>query len=341
MLAIDRSAAAVRTPHAVNQQVQPDVQPDIIVRDATDADHAALMRLEGSDRTSGAALIQARANFFARSDAYPDARVLVAESAGRILGVLVVAVTEVFVSGAPCRAGYICNVRVQPDLHRRGIGPVLMRAATEWLESIGASYVTGLIKTSNTPSLKMVERLGWERRARFDYLVLEMARFRDAYRARKGRVILREHATEAPQGLFSSVLQHFVPRDLAGELFACSPRGGGYAGTLEAVCANGWARASIWDDRIRRGLDRVRYPFVKAYEVSFGGEGGFDGFLAIAERLHHYGLRYLMLPVPVESPAFDELHRYAESHVDFHFVGRPLNGAAPLPQGQIYFDVRH
>ena len=341
MLAIDRSAAAVRMPQPVHPQVQPDVQPDLIVRDATEADHAALMQLEGTDRTSGAALIQARANFFARSDAYPDARVLVAESAGRIAGVLVVAVTEVFVSGAPCRAGYICNVRVQPDLHRRGIGPVLMRAATEWLESIGASYVTGLIKTSNTPSLKMVERLGWERRARFDYLVLEMARFRDAYRARKGRVVLREHATEAPQGLFSSVLQHFVPRDLAGELFACSPRGGGYAGTLEAVCANGWARASIWDDRIRRGLDRVHYPFVKAYEVSFGGEGGFAGFLAIAERLHHYGLRYLMLPVPVESPAFEELHRYAESHVDFHFVGRPLNGAAPLPQGQIYFDVRH
>jgi ribosomal protein S18 acetylase RimI-like enzyme len=318
------------------------VESGLAIRDAGDADHNALMELEGSDRASGAALIQARTDFFSRSGAYPNARVLVAEAeGGKILGVLMVALNDVYVSGQPCHSGYICNVRVQADLQRRGIGPILMRTATQWLEDEGARYVTGLIKTTNAPSLKMVERLGWQRIARFDYLVLELTRFRPAYQARMGRVVLREHATEAPQGLFSSVLQHFVPRNLSDELFAASPAGGGYSGTLEAICANGWARVSIWDDRIRRGLDRRRFPFVKAYEVSFGGQGGFDGFLAIAERLHRYGLAYLMLPVPVESPAAEELHRYAESHVDFHFVGRPLNGAAAVPRGQIYFDVRH
>ena len=54
--------------------------PAIALRDAAPADHAALMALEGLGSQAGAALIQARRNFFARTDAYLQSRVLVAEA---------------------------------------------------------------------------------------------------------------------------------------------------------------------------------------------------------------------------------------------------------------------
>ena len=37
--------------------------------------------------------------------------------------------------------------------------------------------LTGLIKISNVALMKMVTALGWETAGRFDYLVLELARF--------------------------------------------------------------------------------------------------------------------------------------------------------------------
>src|SRR5215510_1434068 len=91
---------------------------DLLLRDATVTDHDALQSLDGAAPDAGAALIQARRNFFART------------------------------------AGYIFNVRVNPGQRTRGVGSMMMRAAADWLESQGAPYVTGLIGVTNVASIK-------------------------------------------------------------------------------------------------------------------------------------------------------------------------------------------
>ena len=101
-------------------------------------------------------MLQARDNFFARSDAYSTSQVLVAEQDGEVIGVECLALTDVRVGGHNCTAGYSFNTRIQPGHQRRGLGPALLLAAERWAKEQGASYLTGLIKTTNAPSMKMV-----------------------------------------------------------------------------------------------------------------------------------------------------------------------------------------
>ncbi|HET8579123.1 MAG TPA: GNAT family N-acetyltransferase [Methylomirabilota bacterium] len=314
--------------------------PSVSIREATLADHPALMALEGSAFDTGATLIQARRNFFARMDAYPQSRVLVAELNERVIGVLCVSLTTVRVGGDPCRAGYLCNARVESTLQARGLGPVLMRTATRWLEEQGASYVTGLIKTSNTPSMKMVSALGWETLGRFDYLVLDLERFDPDPEARVRKVNILEDAAWATWRLGSVSLQHFVPFFLHTELFLPYPSGS-YMGSLTASCPDGSAWLSLWDDRVQRGLDPETMRAVKGYDVTVKGRAGIRAFSAIAVALRRAGLRQLLMPLPHDIQVREALSRYAEDVVEFNFVGRPLNGAGPVPPGPIYFDIRH
>lgn len=311
-----------------------------VLRDASEDDHGVLLALEGSAPHAGAALIQARTNFFARTRAYPVSRVLVAEQAGAVLGVLCVVLGAVRVGGNPCQAGYIFNVRVDPTRQARGIGPMLMDAATEWLERQGAHHVTGLIKTSNLPSMKMVTRLGWEVVDRYDYLVLDLARFAPDPEVRVRRTSVWEGAEVAPSRFEAVVLQHFVPLHLDRELFAPLPAGS-YAGSWQATARDGSAWVSIWDDRRRRGLDPRRFRAVKGFDVSLEGPGGFRAFSAIASALRDEGNDQLLLPLRLTHASRTLLAPYTEDTVEFNFVVKGLNGAGPLPPGPVYFDIRH
>src|SRR4029078_2818691 len=163
----------------------------ISLRDALPSDSTALQSLDGARARSArrpalgprsacsaaAALIQPRRTFFARTVAYNRCRTFVAESDGQIVGVNCVALNPVRVAGRPCMAGYSFNTRVVQRVRGRGVGTLLMRAAAAWVEEQRAPYVTGLIGVTNVASMAMVTNLGWEPVARFDYLVLDLARF--------------------------------------------------------------------------------------------------------------------------------------------------------------------
>ena len=150
---------------------------EVSLRDALPADHDALQSLDGTAPDAGAALIQARRNFFARPAAYSRCRTFVAEQDGQIVGMNCVALTSVRVAGRPCSAGYSFNTRVAASMRGRGLGSLLMRAGADWVEKQGAPYLTGFIGVNNVASMAMVTSLGWEPVARFDYLVLDLARF--------------------------------------------------------------------------------------------------------------------------------------------------------------------
>lgn len=312
----------------------------VVVREARPDDHAALLLLEGSAPHAGAALIQARSNFFARTDAYPSSRVLVAAEGDTLLGVACVALGAVRVGGKPCDAGYIFNVRVDPERQARGIGPLLMDAASRWIEERGGHYLTGLIKTSNTPSMKMVTRLGWETVDRYDYLVLDLGRFAPSSDAEIRRTSVWEDPGVAASRMETVFLQNFVPQHLDRELFAPAPRGG-YAGSVQAEVSDGAAWVSLWDDRRRRGLDPRRFHAVKGFDVSLEGPGGFRAFSAIASSLLDDGFEQLLLPLRLTQDTRALLAPFTQDTIAFNFMVNRMNGADPVPPGPMYFDIRH
>ena len=290
--------------------------PLVTIRTATPADHHALQALEGAAPDAGANLIQARRNFFSRMAAYDRTRVLVAEQEHRVVGVLCLALTPVRVAGQPCSAGYMSNIRVEPGQQTRGVGTLLMKAGAEWLEREGCRYATGLIGVSNDASMKMVGALGWEAVARFDYMVLDLARFEPDPAVRIRKVDALGDPAHAAWRFGEVSLHHFVPRYLVSELFQPYPKGP-YMGSLTAFGPGG----SAW--------------------VTLKGEGGFRAFSGIANTLREAGLDHVLMPLPHDTATRAVLEPYAAEIVEFNFVIKRLNGAGPLPPGPIYFDIRH
>ena len=313
---------------------------DVSLRDALPADSDALQSLDGAAPDAGAALIQARRNFFARTAAYTRCRTFVAEQAGRIIGVNCMALTAVRVAGRPSMAGYSFNTRVVSGLRTRGVGSLMMRAGADWIEQQGAPYLTGLIGVNNVASMAMVTSLGWEPVARFDYLVLDLSRFAADPEVKIRKVDVLGDPAHAAWRFGEVSLHHFVPRYLVSDLFRPYPRGP-YMGSLTAFGPGGSAWLSLWDDRARRGLDPRRIRAVKAYDVTLKGEGGFRAFSAIAATLGGMDLDHLLLPIQHDTIARALLEPCASDIVEFNFCVKRLNGAGPLPPGPVYFDIRH
>lgn len=314
--------------------------PLVTIRMATPADDDALQALEGAAPDTGARLIQARRNFSSRLAAYDRTRVLVAEQEQRVVGVLCLALTPVRVAGQPCPAGYMFNIRVEPGQQTRGVGTRLMKAGAEWLGSEGCRYATGLIGVSNDASMRMVGALGWEAVGRFDYLILDLTRFEPDPAVRIRKVDALGDPAHAAWRFGEVSLHHFVPRYLVSELFTPYPKGP-YMGSLTAFGPGGSAWVSLWDDRVRRGLDPDVVRAVKAYDVTLKGQGGFRAFAGIANTLREAGLDHVLMPLPHDRAMRAVLEPYAAEIVEFNFVVKRLNGAGPLPPGPIYFDIRH
>lgn len=311
-----------------------------VLREATEDDHPALLALEGSSSHTGAELLQVRTDFFARTDAYSVSQVLVAEREGAVIGVECLALTDVRVNGGGCTAGYSFNTRIQPGLQRKGLGPAMVDAAEGWADEHGAAYLTGLIKTTNAPSMKMVTRLGFETVARFDYLVLELARFDGMTGPRAVRVDLGQDPYLLELRLAAVRSHHFVPLFLEKELFSPAPEGA-YAGSWTASGRHGTAWLSLWDDRTARGLDPATFAAVKAFDLMLEGPGALGAFAGIVGALRTRGIRHLLLPLPAESYACSLLTPFAAEVIDMNFVVKRLRGCPPVRPGPIYFDIRH
>jgi hypothetical protein len=237
-------------------------------------------------------------------------------------------------------AGYSFNTRVAPSMRGRGIGSLLMREAGAWVEEQGAPYLTGLIGVNNVASMAMVTGLGWEPIARFDYLVLDLSRFVPDPEVHIRKVDALGDPAHAAWRFGEVYLHHFVPRYLVSDLFQPHPRGP-YLGSLTAFGPGGSAWVSLWDDRVRRGLDPERIRAVKAYDVTLKGEGGFRAFAAIAATLRTMSLDHLLLPLPHDLTVRALLEPYTSAVVEFNFCVKRLNGADPVPPGPVYFDIRH
>ena len=125
--------------------------------------------------------------------------------------------------------------------------------------------------------MKMVAALGWETVSRFDYLVLDLARFDGMAEPRAVQFDLYRdpHLMRLRQ---ASVQSHqFVPLFLEKELFSPAPVGS-YAGSWTAISRRGTAWLSLWDDRAARGLDPFAFRAVKAFDLMLDGPEALGAF---------------------------------------------------------------
>jgi ribosomal protein S18 acetylase RimI-like enzyme len=90
-----------------------------------------------------------------------DARVLVARSDDRLVGVGVSRITLLPPFFADRRRGFIQDVYTHPDYRRRGIARRLVEALLEWLGEQQVSTVELTVAVNNPEAIRLWERLGF------------------------------------------------------------------------------------------------------------------------------------------------------------------------------------
>ncbi len=127
-------------------------------------DDPALMQLERlSPRGLPEPFVHYRRRFIDRAALFADHQMLVAEEDGRVVGCAALAVKRTHIGQEPVSVGYIFDVRTHPKLRRRGIGTALVRASEAYLREREIDGIYAHIVVSNVASLKLFDKLGYER----------------------------------------------------------------------------------------------------------------------------------------------------------------------------------
>ena len=135
------------------------------IREATAADNDALLELERSsplDLGDIEITMDRSPHYFASLSLQEDARVMVAEEGGRLVGVCAAARHCVPLLGRPRTLLYIQKGRVRPEFRRQRVSSVLIWALVESWSARGDSfdYAYWLISADNRTSLTAVRRGG-------------------------------------------------------------------------------------------------------------------------------------------------------------------------------------
>lgn len=135
------------------------------IREATAADNEALLELERSsplDLGEAELTLDRSPDYFACLSLQEDARVMVAEEGGRLVGVCVAAWHRAPLLGRPRALLYIQKGRTRPEFQRRRISSVLIWALLESWRARGMAFDSAywLISADNRTSLTAVQRGG-------------------------------------------------------------------------------------------------------------------------------------------------------------------------------------
>lgn len=151
------------------------------IREATDADNDALLRLEAeSPQGTGIAIVIDREDYFYRSRLHDRSKILIAEEKGNLVGVMAFAIKEVFLDGTLERVAYFYDLRGESS-YRRSMKRGLLRlwqAVVAEIEESGAQFIYGHVKADNYPSLSVSTKMGAQPAASFDILTLPSLRGR-------------------------------------------------------------------------------------------------------------------------------------------------------------------
>jgi GNAT superfamily N-acetyltransferase len=140
------------------------MQPAVTIREARPEDNAGLIALEAACSMGEAVRLafDRSPDFFARSAVYERAIVLVAEAAGRLVGVAAAATKVLRVGGTVEPWAYLFDLRVAPDARRRGVASAIGNALRQRLRAAGLTRSYSLVLSDNAPSLAFVGGRGSE-----------------------------------------------------------------------------------------------------------------------------------------------------------------------------------
>jgi GNAT superfamily N-acetyltransferase len=135
------------------------------IREATAADNEALLELERNsplDLGEVELSMDRSPHYFASLALQDDARVMLAEEGGRLVGVCAAAWHRAPLLGEPRALLYVQKGRVRPEFHRRRISSVLVWALLESWPARGKPFDSAywLVSADNEASLTAVERGG-------------------------------------------------------------------------------------------------------------------------------------------------------------------------------------
>ncbi|MEE8281982.1 MAG: GNAT family N-acetyltransferase [candidate division NC10 bacterium] len=135
---------------------------EVIVREARKEDNQALIDLDQQCVMGGEIqlVFDRSPDFFARSLAYEDFRMCVAEEGGTIIGVGGVTVKHLQVSGTRGRWAYFYDLRVSPTHRRRGLAGRIADFLVGAIRDAGISGAYSWVIEGNTASESFVERRG-------------------------------------------------------------------------------------------------------------------------------------------------------------------------------------
>lgn len=88
------------------------------------------------------------------------AAVLVAERAGRIIGMVTAQLVVSTAEGAP--SAWIEDMVVEAPERKQGVGPRLLAAVEAWAVARGATRLQLLADRENAPALRFYSRAGWQ-----------------------------------------------------------------------------------------------------------------------------------------------------------------------------------
>jgi len=135
------------------------------IREATATDNEALLELERSsplDLGNAELVLDRSPDYFACLSLQEDARLMVAEEDGRLVGVCAAARHQVSLLGEPRALLYIQKGRTRPEFQQRRISTLLVWALMESWRTRGMAFDSAywLISADNTVSLSAVQRGG-------------------------------------------------------------------------------------------------------------------------------------------------------------------------------------
>lgn len=127
-------------------------------------DDPALMMLERlSPRGLPEPFVHYRRRFIDRAALFSDHQMLVAEHEGQVIGCTAIAVKRTHIGGKPVSVGYVFDLRAHPDVRRQGIGTALVEAVDDYLIGRRVDGVYALIVSSNVASLRLFDKMGYDR----------------------------------------------------------------------------------------------------------------------------------------------------------------------------------
>lgn len=135
---------------------------EMVIRDAREEDNEALVELDRQCVMGGKIelVFDRSPDFFARSRAYDNFRMCVAEHDGTIIGVGGVTFKTLRVHGVSDRWAYFYDLRVSPAHRRRGVARLIADSLAEAVRDAGVSRAYSWVVEGNTASHSFVRERG-------------------------------------------------------------------------------------------------------------------------------------------------------------------------------------